>query len=147
MGFPDDKGHFVMGSPIGMVRVFCFPQSQGGLTVAGTDVEVTKAQPASVEIYAVRIKTQSPGNAGIRIRPVTLPLVINAVEPSSAAATQGIKVGDRLVSIDGASVQGLLPMGAATLIGNHKVGTTVSIGIDRAGTVTTYKLPVVASPD
>ncbi len=147
MGYPDDKGHFVMGSPIGMVRVFCFPQSQGGLTVAGTDVEVTKAQPASVEIYAVRIKTQSPGNAGIRIRPVTLPLVINAVEPNSAAATQGIKVGDRLVSIDGASVQGLLPMGAATLVGNHKVGSTVSIGIDRAGTVTTYKLPIVASPD
>jgi hypothetical protein len=33
------------------------------------------------------------------------------------------------------------------LIGNHKPGTTVAVGIDRGGTVTTFKLPVIASPD
>jgi hypothetical protein len=144
---PDDKGHFAMAAPIGVVRVFCFAQSTPGLTVAGADVEVTKAAPAVVEVYGVRVKSQSPGDAGIRIRPVTLPLVIGAVDPASAAAKEGIKAGERLVLIDGAPVQGLLPAGAMALIGNHKPGTTVTIGIDRAGTVATFKLPVVASPD
>ena len=76
-----------------------------------------------------------------------LPLVIAAVEPNSAAATQGMKVGDRVVTIDGAPVQGLLPAGAMTLVGNHKPGTTVSVGIDRGGTPVAFKLPVTASPD
>jgi len=148
MSFPDDKGHFAMSAPIGMVRVFCFWQAGAGLGPAGTDVEVTKGAPASVEIYAVRAKYgSSPGNAGFRIKPVTLPLVVVSVEPNSAAATQGLKAGDRVVTIDGASLQGLLPAGAMTLIQNHKPGTTVSVGIDRAGTPTTFKLPVVASPD
>jgi hypothetical protein len=147
MGYPDDKGHFAMAAPIGMVRVFCFPQNSQATTVAGTDVEVTKSATAKVEIYAVRVKSASAGYAGIRIRPVTLPLVINAVEPNSSAATQGIHVGERVVAIDGGSLAGVLPAGAMTLIANHRPGTTVSIAIDRGGTVTTYKLPVVASPD
>jgi hypothetical protein len=148
MSFPDDKGHFSMSAPVGMVRVFCFPQSNVALTVAGTDVEVTKGAAANVEIYGVRVKSgTSPGNAGFRIKPVTLPLVVGAVEPNSAAATQGMKVGDRVVTIDGASLAGLLPAGAMRLVLNHKPGTTVSVGIDRGGTVTTFKLPVVASPD
>ena len=103
--------------------------------------------PANVEVYAVRIKSGSAGYAGIRIRPVTLPLVINAVEPNSAAAQQGIEASDRVAAIDGASLQGVLPMGAMALIANHKPGTTVSIAIDRDGQVTAFKLPVVASPD
>jgi len=147
MSFPDDKGHFAMSAPIGMVRVFCFSQGNGALSPAGTDVEVTKAAPAKVEIYAVRAKSSSPGDAGFRIKPVTLPLVVLAVDPSGAAATQGMKVGDRVVTIDGASVQGLLPAGAMALIGNHKPGTTVSVGIDRADTPMTFNLPVKASPD
>lgn len=145
--FPDAQGHFAMAAPVGMVRVFCFLQNGGGYTVAGTDVEVTKGNPASAEVYAVKIKSTSPGDAGIKIRPVTLPLVIAAVAPSTSAAQQGLKVGDRVVSIDGVPVQGLLPFGAMTLIGNHKPGTTVAIGIDRAGTVTVFKLPVTTSPD
>ncbi|CAN5910740.1 hypothetical protein BH11MYX3_BH11MYX3_16200 [soil metagenome] len=147
MSFPDDKGHFAMSAPIGTVRVFCFPQGSRELSVAGTDVELTKGAPVSVEIYGVRVKSASPGDAGIRIKPVTIPLIIGQVAPNSGAATQGIKAGDRVVAIDGASVQGLLPNGAMTLIGNHKPGTSVAIGIERGGKVTTFMLPVIASPD
>jgi hypothetical protein len=148
MSFPDDKGHFSMSAPIGTVRVFCLSQAGPGLSPAGTDVEVTKAAPAHAEIYGVRAKfAGSPGDAGFRIKPVTLPLVVAAVAPNSAAATQGIKPGDRVLAIDGASLQGLLPAGAMTLIGNHKPGTTVTVAIDRAGTPTTFTLPVTASTD
>ena len=149
MSFPDDKGHFSMSAPIGMVRVYCLPLANPGLSRAGTDVEVTKLAAANVEIYGVRAKFagSSPGDAGFRIKPVTMPLVVAAVAPNSAAATQGIKVGDRVLSIDGASLQGLLPAGAMTLIGNHKPGTTVTVGIDRAGKPTTFTLPVTASAD
>ncbi|HEX5063679.1 MAG TPA: carboxypeptidase regulatory-like domain-containing protein [Kofleriaceae bacterium] len=144
----DEKGHFAMGAPVGTVRVFCFPQGGGGpLTVAGTDVEVTAAAVPNVEVYSVRRVSSSEGNAGFRLRPLVLPLVVNFVAPKSAAETQGMKVGDRLMSIDGASVQGLLPSPASTLIGNHKPGTTVTIGIDRGGQATIFKLPVTASPD
>lgn len=145
--FPDAQGHFAMAAPVGTVRVFCFSQNNPGLSPAGIDVEVTKGTTATVEVYGVRAKSAAVGDAGIRIKPVTLPLVLAAVDPASSAAQQGLKVGDRVVTIDGASVQGLLPAGAMTLIGNHKPGTTVSVGIDRAGTATTFKLPVVASPD
>lgn len=144
--FPDAQGHFAMAAPVGTVRVFCFPQGGGATTVAGADVEVTKGNPASVDVYGVRI-TGARGDAGIRIKPVTLPLVIVAVTPNSAAAQQGIKPGDHIVSVDGASLQGVLPAGASVLIANHKPGTIVTVGIDRGGTVTAFKLPVVASPD
>lgn len=148
MGFPDDKGHFAMAAPVGTVRVFCLPMGSPSFTVAGGDLEVTKAAPASVDLFSVRVKSgTTPGDAGVRIKPVTLPLTIAVVDPDSAAAAQGIKAGDRVVSIDGASLQGVLPAGAMTLIANHKPGTIVTVGIDRGGTVTTYKLPVVASPD
>jgi hypothetical protein len=147
MAFPDDKGHFAMSAPTGTARVFCFSQGNPTLTPAGTDVEVTKTAPAVVEVYGVRVRSQSPGNAGFRIRPVTLPLVVAAVEPNSAAATQGMKVGDRVTAIDGAPVQGLLPAGAMALVGNHKPGSTVSVTVDRGATPTTFKLPVTASAD
>src|SRR5262249_38836453 len=98
-------------------------------------------------VYAVRVRSSSPGNAGFRIRPLVLPLVVNFVEAKSAAETQGMKVGDKVVSIDGVSTQGLLPMPAMTLIGNHRPGTTVPVGVDRGGTPTIFKLPLTTSPD
>jgi hypothetical protein len=146
MGTTDDKGHFAMAAPVGMVRVFCFPQSGQATTVAGTDVEVTAQSVPNVEVYGVRVKSAA-GYAGFRIRPLVLPLVVNAVDPGSAAATQGLKAGDILVALDGAPLKGVLPAGAATLVANHKPGTIVSVTVDRAGTPATFKLPVTAAPD
>lgn len=50
-------------------------------------------------------------------------------------------------AIDGAPVQGLLPAGAMWLIGNHKPGSIVNVGVTRGGTPATFKLPVTASAD
>jgi S1-C subfamily serine protease len=103
------------------------------------------ASPGVAQVYAVANKFgATPGDAGFKIRPIVLPLVVNDVAPSGPAATQGMKAGDILVTIDGASLQGLLPMGAGFLIGNHKPGSVVIIGVERNGTALTFKIPVVA---
>ena len=147
MGFTDDKGHFTMASPLGKVRIFCFSQGDPTLSVAGIDIEVTSQATATAEVYAVRSKFgATPGDAGFQIRPTQLPLVVNNVRSGSGAAAQGVKVGDVVISIDGASLQGLLPLGASWLLANHKPGTFVTVGLDRGGTPLTVKLPVVASP-
>lgn len=145
--FPDASGHFAMAAPIGMVRVFCFPQGGPLMSPAGTDVEVTAQTVPNVEVYGVKVKRTTPGDAGFRIKPLVLPLVVVDVTPNSSAATQGMKPGDLVTSIDGTAVQGLLPAGAMTLIGNHAPGSTVTVGIARGSTALTFKLPVVASPD
>ena len=117
------------------------------MSVAGTDVDVTSQAPAVAEVYAVPNKFgATPGDAGIRIRPIVLPLVIDDVYPGGPAAGQGVKPGDLLVSIDGAPLQGVLPMGAGFLIGNHKPGTTVVIGAQRNGAPLTFKVPIGAPP-
>jgi hypothetical protein len=76
---------------------------------AGTDVEVTKTA-ANVEIYGVRAKSagSSPGDTEFRITSATLPLVVAAVAANNAAATQGMKVGDRVLDLG-------VPCGAGTI--------------------------------
>jgi hypothetical protein len=143
----DDKGHFAMASPLGKVRVFCFAEGDPGISVAGIDLEVTGQATAIAEVRAVRSTFgATPGDAGFQIRPMQLPLIVNTVRPGSAAATQGVRVGDLVTTIDGASLQGVLPMGAMILIQNHRPGTIVTVGLDRGGTPLSVKLPVVAAP-
>ncbi len=143
----DDKGHFAMASPAGRVRVFCFMEGDQSLSVAGIDLDVTSQAPGVAEVYSVRSKFgASPGDAGFQIRPMQLPLIVNSVRPGSGAAAQGVKVGDLVTSIDGQSLQGVMPMGASFLLQNHKPGTTVTVVLDRGGTPLTVKLPVTAAP-
>ena len=80
----------------------------------------------------------SPGDAGFMIAPDHLPLTVAQVGPTAA----GLLVGDHVVAIDGASLQGLLPDGAMFLVMNHRPGTTVTIGIERNGEARTLKIPV-----
>jgi protocatechuate 3,4-dioxygenase beta subunit len=143
----DDKGHFAMAAPIGMVRVFCFAQDGAAFTVAGTDIEVTKAAVPNVLVFTVRVKASAGSTAGFRIRPLVLPLVVNQIEPKGPAETAGLQLGDTITSIDGVPVQGLLPMGASTLIANHAAGTTVTVGVMRGAAAMTFKIPVIASRD
>ncbi|HUS32446.1 MAG TPA: carboxypeptidase regulatory-like domain-containing protein [Kofleriaceae bacterium] len=145
-GFSDEKGHFAMTAPLGKVRVFCFSPG-GSHSVAGTDVDVTSQAPAVAQVFAVPNKFgATPGDPGFRIRPIVLPLVVNDVVPGGPAATQGLKAGDIIVTIDGATLQGVLPMGASFLLGNHKPGTTVTIGVERGGAPLTLKITLGATP-
>ena len=144
--FTDAAGQFALSSPTGRVRIFCFPPHGGPQSPAGADVEVTAATPAKVNVFSVRAAFgDSPGDAGFTITPLTLPLIVNHVEPKGPAATSGLRVGDQLVAIDGASLDGVLPAGATTLIANHRRGTTLTLGIARGGVAQTVKI-LIADP-
>jgi S1-C subfamily serine protease len=137
----DAAGQFAIAAPTGRVRVFCFAPEGSGLSVAGTDVDVSATGAAAVEIVAVR-DTAGParGRAGFGVTRAFLPLTVSIVEPGSPAASAGLAAGDRIVSLDGAALQGVLPMGLVVLIGNHPPGTTATLGIERGGTPQTIKI-------
>jgi hypothetical protein len=141
--FTDAAGHFSLATPTGHVRVFCFNPTGGLLSVAGTDVDVTPASVPHVDLVSVRATFGSaPPNVGFDLIPLNLPLTINTVDPAGPAASAGIAPGDHLVTIDGQSLQGMLPQGAAFVLQNHHVGSTITLGLERGGAVRTAKIIV-----
>jgi len=139
----DATGVFKIAAPIGKVRVMCF-SPDGTFSPAGGDTDVTATAPGKIALQAVRAMPP-PSDPGYRIKPLTLPLVIASVDSPGPAKTAGLLPGDRLVSIDGTSVGGLLPAGAMMLAWNHRPGTTLVLGIERNGAPMTIKI-VVAAP-
>jgi C-terminal processing protease CtpA/Prc len=53
-------------------------------------------------------------------------------------------MGDRVVTIDGTSVAGLLPGAAMMLAWNHRPGTALVLGVERGGAALTIKIVVAA---
>jgi RNA polymerase sigma factor (sigma-70 family) len=139
--FTDAAGHFKVSAPIGRVRIFCFPTNGVPLSAAGTDVDVTSAQPAKVNVFSVRAAA-SPSDAGFMIAPGLLPITVADVVPNGPAATAGLRAGDQLVTIDGISLQGVLPQGAMFLVTNHRAGTVATLGIVRGAVSQTIKISV-----
>ena len=140
----DAKGMFKIPAPIGKARVMCFP-SDGNYSVAGGDVDVSANAGGRIDLKAVHTEPP-PSDPGFRIRGLTLPLVIAAVDATGPAKAGGLAVGDKVVTIDGTSVAGLLPGGAMMLAWNKRPGTTLVMGIERAGAPMTIKI-VVAKPN
>jgi RNA polymerase sigma factor (sigma-70 family) len=136
--FTDATGHFVVSAPIGRVGVFCFAPNPGPLSPAGTDVDVARGARPNVAVFSVRGNGGPPGNASFVLTP-TLPITVGQVAPPAASA--GLRAGDQLVAIDGKALDGVLPVGAQVLVGNHH-GGTVAITISRGGATRTVKLAV-----
>jgi len=129
------------------VRIFCFGMNGEPRSPAGGDVEVTRAGPAKLNAFSVRASFgDSPGDAGFMIAPIVLPATVGDVLPNGPAAAAGLRAGDQLVTIDGASLQGLLPDGAMFLVANHRPGTVVTLGISRGGAMQTIAIPVAKAP-
>ncbi len=138
----DAKGAFSIPAPIGKARVMCFP-SDGAFSAAGGDVDVPASGTGTVALKAVRA-LPPPSDVGFRIKPLTLPLVIASIDADGPAKPAGLAVGDIVVSVDGQSVAGLLPAGAMMLAWNHRPGSTLTLGIERAGAPMSIK--IVAKP-
>ena len=141
--FSDAKGHFHVDAPAGHVRVFCFFPMGGARSPAGTDLDTTPNAVASVELISVRATYGvTPGNPGFTVLWLALPVTVGQVDAKGPAAAAGLRPGDHLVTIDGASLQGMLPQGANTLLQNHHPGTIVVLGIERAGVTSTISISV-----
>jgi RNA polymerase sigma-70 factor (ECF subfamily) len=134
----DAAGAFDIPAPIGRVRVMCF-SADGTTSVAGGDTDVTEKASGTITLETVRA-VPPPSDVGFRIKPLTLPLVIASVDPGGPAKTGGLAVGDIVTSLDGAPVAGLLPGGAMMVAWNHRIGTTLVIGVERAGTPMSIKV-------
>jgi hypothetical protein len=144
--FTDAAGNFKMSAPRGRVRLFCFSPNPAPLSAAGTDVEVTSGSAAKANVFSVRATFgNAPSDPGFLLTPMLLPLTVKQVIPSGPAAAAGLRVGDQLVTIDGVSLAGVLPAGAAVLLMNHRPGTGVTLGISRAGVAQTIKVVVGAA--
>jgi hypothetical protein len=65
-------------------------------------------------------------------------LLINGVTEGRPGAAAGLKAGDRIVSIDGKSVQNIQTY--MKLMGGHKKGQTIEVGIIRDGAKRTLKV-------
>jgi hypothetical protein len=139
----DAKGAFKIPAPIGKARVMCF-SSDGSYSVAGGDVEITAAGPGRIDLKAVKAEPP-PSDPGFRIRGLLLPLVIAAVDPDGPAKTAGLAAGDKVLTMDGASLAGLLPGGAMMIAWNKRPASTLVLGIERAGVPMTIKI-VVTKP-
>lgn len=138
----NERGEFKIGSPAGTARVMCF-SVDGSFSVAGLDVTVAATGMTKAQLVAVR-SVPPRSDPGFAIRPLTLPLVIAQVDPTGPAAAAGLKVGDIVITVDGASVKGLIPSGAMTLAWNHRPGTTVTLGVERGGKPMSIAFPVRA---
>jgi membrane-associated protease RseP (regulator of RpoE activity) len=145
--FTDAAGHFVVNAPLGRVRVVCFSPTPAPLSPAGMDIDVTSGTRPKVSVFSVRATLGGPpGDVGFSITPDMLPVTVSQVLANSPAAVAGIHAGDQLVTIDGASLQGVLPDGALFLLANHRPGSTVTLGISRGGTAQTLKVTVGGRP-
>ena len=141
--FTDAAGHFSLATPTGHVRVFCFNPTGGPLSVAGADIDVTAGAVPHVDLLSVRAAFGIPQpNVGFDVRPLNLPIEVNTVEPGGPAAAAGIAPDDHIVTVDGQSLQGLLPQGVSFLLLNHHVGSTITLALERAGVSRTAKLVV-----
>jgi len=66
--------------------------------------------------------------------------MVTPAGPAGPAA--GIAPGDRVATIDGQSLQGMLPDGAMFLLFNHRPGSTITLGLERRGATRTAKITV-----
>jgi hypothetical protein len=136
----DAKGVATLTANVGKVRVMCF-SPDNSFSAAGGDVDVTANGVANIDLFAVK-PLPPPSDPGFRITPITLPLTIAQVDPQGPAKASGLQAGDKLISVDGTPVAGLLPVGAMMLAWNHRPGTTLTLGLDRGGAAVTVKIVV-----
>ena len=141
VGFSDESGAFVLeGAPTGSVSVGCTPTAMYW-TNGQADLALPGGQDASCEVPVVKLNPDAPAiHLGAALDPIAPPARFNVVPPNSAAERAGIRVGDVVTTVDGASVAKLTPWAVVVLIGQRPPGTTVHLGLSRGGQATTADL-------
>lgn len=140
--FTDAAGHFSLATPTGRIRVFCFNPAGGPMSIAGTDVDVVIGTVPHVGLVSVRAMFGQPPNVGFDLVPLTLPITVNTVAPGGPGAAAGVVPGDHVVTVDGQSLQGMLPEGVQFMLFDHHSGSTITLELERGGVARTTKVLV-----
>lgn len=143
--FSDENGAFVLeGAPTGSISVGC--STNGNYWTNGkADLNALSGQDATCEVPVVKINPDGAfANTGAVVDPSTTPVRFSVVLPHSAGDQAGVRAGDVVLTVDGASVAPLTPQGVAVLIAQHPPGTTAHLGLSRGGQST--KADIVIPP-
>ena len=76
--------------------------------------------------------------------PVLNDVKVASVKPGSPAAAAGLRVGDRIVDIDGSKIRGAAAHPMAARLQNVEVGARIRLGVERAGQRS--QIQIVAAP-
>lgn len=123
-------------APLGPVRVECFD----GPTSGGSgDTDIVAGSTAAVTVEVVP-RPAAPSDAGFQVEWRTVPPRVWSLAPGGPAEHAGLRLDDRVLTIDGASVAHLSFDAFMQTLVAHPPGSTVRLGIQRGDTTLTITL-------
>lgn len=144
----DAAGKFTVARvPTGKGSLIVMPKDGGFQHLAKRDFEATTGQRLDLGlIKIVPPRTGEAGTLGMGTEVTDGALVVASVKPGGPAEGAGVRVGDKLVSINGTAVADLTAEIAKTLLesGTVGVGQSFQLGLDRAGSATQITIVAVA---
>jgi len=144
----DANGRFTLGRvPAGKGELAVMPKDGAFEQLAKRDFEVTSGQ--RLDLGTIKIVPPRKGEAGTLGMGTELAdgaLVVASVKPGGPAEGAGVRVGDKIVAVEGVAVAELTPALAQTLVasGTIGVGQQVQLGLDRAGAAAQVTIIAVA---
>ena len=131
-----------MGQAIEMGRAF-LPAFALPLALAVSAISV--AGPAHAAPTDILVPFAPPPWLGVSMDAGgDIGVAVEHVVRGSPADKGGLKSGDRIVGVDGAKIT--TPTQVTRAVGQHKVGDTVSVELERRGTATTASVVLAARP-
>ncbi len=144
----DAAGRFTIPQvAAGKGSVSVMPKDAGFVELARREYEVAPGQ--RLELGAIKVVPPRTGDAGTLGLSVELTLddkgealVVSAVKPGGPAEVGGVRIGDKLVAINGVPVATLTPKLAQTLVssGSVTIDQRYQLTLDRSGTAVTVVL-------
>jgi hypothetical protein len=136
----DAQGRFSLDLPAGEVEVSC-AGDRDDETEAFEHLSLAAGATVTLELVSVRLRhPEDRQQSSLQLEAH----VVTALAPGGPAAAGGLRVGDHVLSVDGAAVDVLDDHATAALIFDAPPGGATSIIIDRAGSEMT--IPVVNQP-
>jgi RNA polymerase sigma factor (sigma-70 family) len=141
--FSDDNGAFVLeGAPSGNISVKCV-RNGDYWTDGQVELTVASGVDATCVVPVVKMDPDLPRvETGAVLDPSSMPTRFVIVQPHTAGDRAGIRAGDVIVTVDGANVASLTPMGVFMLVNERPAGTTVHLGLNRNGQPVTADLVI-----
>ncbi len=134
--------------PAGDIAIACW--NPGWVFTDGLRlVTVKPTEHLDIDVPVVRVQQDVAvplGGIGADIDPQSLVARLYRVRPGGPAAAAGLREGDVVIAVDGASVTALSPRGIRFLIASRPPGTTVKVTVRRGDETVTGGL-VLGPPD